>query len=145
MAAQQDNTKKYKSKYTEKMVTAAAFLCDEIMERIAAKEKEKLPFRYWKTERWKQDFLRQIGEANKLLKVADVLSIMTFLRSPRGKLVYSLGLKKIILEGASKYMAIRDFVDKVEEVPDDVFLYEELEEVPKDPIESVSLWEKLRG
>src|SRR6185503_11058667 len=94
----------YPSKYTDRKVTDAQYLTDEIVEKIARKEGKALPYKYWNTPEWSKVFRRQIGEANKLLKEVDCVAIMAFLRSPKGKHIISLGLKKQILDGARLYM-----------------------------------------
>lgn len=92
----------YPSKYTDKKVTDAQYLCDEVCERIAKKEGKTLPYKYWSAPAWNKVYRRQIAEAAKLLRESDCVSIMEFLRSKEGRKIYSLGLKKAILEGVKK-------------------------------------------
>jgi len=94
--------KKYHSKYTDTLVTDAQYLVDEIMERQAAQQKKVLIYRYWNSGDWKKIWLAQIKHANALLAECSCIDIMHFLRSKNGKNIYSLGLKKIIIEGVNK-------------------------------------------
>lgn len=143
------NKKIYPSKYTDKKVTAAQYLCDEIMERMALKAGKTLPYKYWSTDQWNKLYKWQIVAANDLLLEADCVSIMTFLRSLAGKKILSLGQKKQILDGINKTTKV--IVQAVKAgVPNkngDVFLEDVVIEMVIDDINSyetkVSLWEKL--
>lgn len=137
----------YPSKYTDRKVTDSQYLTDEIMERIAKKEKKVLTYRYWNDPAWKKIFLRQLAEANALLKEVDCVAIMTFLRSVKGRNIYSLGLKTQILAGAREYMKkyinetvgspIYDVNDEfVKEIPDEEIVIESSKT-------KSNLWEKL--
>ena len=92
-------SREYLSKYTEDgKCTEAQYLVDISIERIARREKEVLPKRYWTLDKWKKHFRRQIVAANALLKEFTCKEIVDALNTYRGKNIYSLGLKKPIGE-----------------------------------------------
>ena len=91
--------REYQSKYTDDgKCTEAQYLVDIAMERIAKREKDILPKRYWSLDKWKKHFRRQIVAANALLKLHTCKQVVGALNTPRGKNIYSLGLKKPISE-----------------------------------------------
>ena len=93
----------YKSEYTDQPITAAQFLSEFICQRIAQKEGKVLKYKFWNEPSWNKIFRRQIVAANTLLKEAECLQIMSFLRSKKGQKIYSLGLKKPILDGCKSF------------------------------------------
>ncbi len=89
--------REYQSKYTEDgKCGEAQYLVDISLERIAKREKETLTRQYWKNPKWLKHFKRQIVAANALLKEFTCKQIVDALNSPRGRNIYSLGLKKPI-------------------------------------------------
>lgn len=132
----------YPSKYTDSKVTDSQYICDEIMERIAKKDSKTLPYKYWNAPQWNKVFRRQIAAANALLSEAECLTIMNFLRSSKGKNIYSLGLKKPILEGCKKIQGVDVAFIHMDEI--DPFIDDTIEEeiITSEP--KVSLWEKLQ-
>ena len=90
--------REYKSKYSDSLVSEAQYLTDLMCERIAKKNKETLVRQYWKDVFWKKQFQRQVVAANALLKEFTCKEIVDALNSPRGKGIYSLGLKKPLIE-----------------------------------------------
>lgn len=142
----------YPSKYTDKKVTDAQYLTDFIMERIARQDDEILPYKYWNLPKWNKIFLRQLGEASKLLATLDCKAVIEFLNSRNGKKIYSLGMKKPIIDGAQQYMQIKvDVICKnielMEKYGEEYLLYDD-EVSDSDEISSkpkASLWEKLNG
>lgn len=139
----------YPSKYTDRKVTDAQYLCDEIIERIARKEKKTLPYKYWNLPEWNKIYRRQIGEANKLLKQASCVAIMNFLRSKNGKYIFSLGLKKQIIDGVKNLSVV---VVNKDEVPaeiqglkeDFIIIDEHISIEENESVEpKANLWEKL--
>lgn len=96
----------FTSKYTDKKVSAAAFLCDFIMEKIAAKQGKTLPWKYWATPEWGKAFKRQLVAANKLLEEVNLIHVMAFLRSKAAYKILSLGLYKQIVEGSKKFVVV---------------------------------------
>lgn len=138
----------YPSKYTNEKVTAHNFLCEEIMERIAKKAGKTLPYKYWYSNEWAKIYKRQVTAAGQLLQEADCLSIMNFLRSKDGQKITSLGLKKQILEGCSKYTNTVIDCEPAEYIEIDHTIFDGIEDISEDetlPSEAKpSLWEKLQ-
>lgn len=90
--------KKYKSRYgASSNITAAQYLVEFIIERIAKKEKITLPFKFWNIPRWNRIFRMQIKYANELLKDYSEEEIFSALKSKKGERIYSLGAKKTII------------------------------------------------
>lgn len=132
----------YISKYTERKVTAPQYLADFIMERIAAKEKTVLTYKYWNDERWKATYLAQLAHANALLKEASIVSILDFLRNHyRGKQIFSLGLKKNILQGCKEGPKHSNGIIVHDDVMEDLSSLEVDDE--ENNSNKRSLWEKL--
>ncbi len=115
-------TNQYKSSYgADGLISAASYLVEFICERIAFKHKVALPVKFWSTPAWNKVFRRQTKAAHDLLKETDCLSIVTFLRSWDGRKIYSLGLKKVILDGCKKAEPARlSASDVAEEYPCEV-------------------------
>lgn len=139
----------YPSKYTDKMVGASQYLADEICERIAKKDGKSLPYKYWNLPQWEKIYLHQVTAAAKLLQECSVVVIMTFLRSVKGRNIYSLGLKKQILAGVATIKLVDDIIRNNETAiytTDDDSIIEEfdnIKEYHEETKSSVSLWEKL--
>jgi hypothetical protein len=79
---------KYKSRYTDRLVTVAQYLAELVCERQAKKEKTDLFFHFWQHPRWKRTFLYQVQLANGLLKLYAEEAILTALKKNPG--IYSL-------------------------------------------------------
>ena len=67
------------------------------MERIAKKEKQTLPFKFWNIPKWNKIFRMQIKYANDLLKEYSEREVFDVLKSKKGQRIYSLGAKKTII------------------------------------------------
>lgn len=144
-----------KNEYTSKYgangsIGAPQFLVEFIMERIAAKDKRNLPVKFWSHEDWKKIFLAQINHANKLLKAASCVEIMNALRHKDLRAIYSLGLKKQILDKVKQLSINTDI--SVDCIQGDVLVDDWIEQIPDNEIiidepktKQVSLWEKLDG
>jgi hypothetical protein len=133
--------KTFTSKYTDRLVTDAQYICDEIMERLAGKDNEILPYKYWTVFRWKKIFLWQLIAANKILKEVDVISVMAFLRSKKGRNIYSLGLRSQIVEGAKNFIIVRENTLE-EEISMDILV--DLPDIDvKVETKNKTLWEQL--
>ena len=134
----------YPSKYTDRKVTDAQYLTDEICERIARKEGKVLPYKYWNLSEWNNIYRRQIAAANKLLKDTDCLYIMSYLRSKRGQQIYSLGLRKEILAGANQFVVAHAVSNPHLSYEDNLLPDLIEEEIEQSSGESkTSMWEKL--
>lgn len=135
---------KFKSKYTEatKEISPAQYIAEIICERIAAKDKDQLPVKFWSTEKWKKIFMRQVFAANGLLKIYHPLSVIYALRqNPK---TYSLHVawlnedikhkESLLYQLTPHHEADEFYVDK-EEV---------IKSVPRAPQKSNSMWNKLK-
>lgn len=142
------DTKKYQSRYGAKgYITAANFLVEEICTRIAKKEGRVLPTKFWNHPEWSKIYKAQLKHANLLLDEVSCLQIMSFLRTFRGKQVYSLGLKKIIVEGAKKFVGNTNEVESPdgEIITDDILANIEVDISDREQTKSGgSLWGKLQ-
>lgn len=78
----------YPSKYTDTNVGPAAYLAELICERIAAKNKKALPYKFWKIDEWKRVYASQIQAAHSLMKLYSVEAIIAALKIKKS--VYSL-------------------------------------------------------
>ncbi len=85
--------KKYVSRYTKKLVTAASFIAELTCERGFKKRGMSLPSNFWSDERFRRDYLMQLRFANSLLKIYSAEAIINALNSTQGKNIYSLGAK----------------------------------------------------
>jgi hypothetical protein len=99
MAEKRSDASPYLSRYgVSRWVTAAQFICEVLCERRAKAERKKLPLQFWKDKAWGNEYSRQLVAVNALLKRLDpaksgtgARAISAFLRSQRGRDVYSLG------------------------------------------------------
>lgn len=90
--------KKYKSRYgANSDITAAQYLVEFMMERIAKKEKTTLPFKFWNIPRWNKVFRMQIKYANELLSEYSEEEVFAALKTKRGQRIFSLGAKKTMI------------------------------------------------
>lgn len=88
----------YPSRYgRSRWITAAQYLAELLCERRARQEKKSLPLQFWKVPPWDGVFRQQAAAANRLIRRLDPQrtgagekAIARFLRSDRGKGVYSL-------------------------------------------------------
>jgi len=138
--------KEYTSKYgASGEITSAQFLTEFIMERIAAKDNKTLPSKFWSHSDWKKTFLAQINHANKLLKEASCIEIMAALRHKDLSRVYSLGLKRQILDKVAQLAKVND-ITKEPLLSEPDWVLDESDTVEDKPINKLtSLWEKLNG
>ncbi len=103
---------RFESKYaTGTFVSDGQYLAELICEKIAAKNKEKLPYKFWAWPVWKNTFLLQLAHANKLLKEFDVFVIIKALKDKRAYKINSLGARFILNP------ILEDIKKKVETAP----------------------------
>lgn len=86
----------YQSKYTDKLVAPAQILVDKLMEKIAKKDKEVLPIRYWELEKYKKTFIRHIVGANKLLKKYPVDVVLKAIQDPAANWIFYFESPKLL-------------------------------------------------
>lgn len=85
------NSKKYPSKYSNgKEVSAAQYITEIICERMAAKDKKDLHYRFWLNKEWNRYYRNQIASANKLLTKYSDAAIIKALNSRKAEKIYSL-------------------------------------------------------
>ena len=90
--------KKYKSRYgANSDITAAQYLVEFIMERIAKKEKTTLPYKFWNLPKWNKQFRMQIKYANELFSEFSEEEVFKALNTKQGKRIFSLGAKKTMI------------------------------------------------
>ncbi len=87
------SNRKYESRYGGGQITAAQFLAEIMCERKAAIDKNDLPVKFWNNPKWKKFFCLQVIYANSLLKLYSDKAILSVLKDPRTKKIYSLRLE----------------------------------------------------
>ena len=85
----------YQSKYSDGTCSAAQKLTEMMLERQASKKKIVLPPRFWKVEKWKREYQRQIIRANYWLKSYDAEVIFRALKAKKNQWINSLYYKGI--------------------------------------------------
>jgi len=81
---------KYKSHYTDKLVTEAQYITERICENKVQMKGEELPKQFWNLPEWRVFFVRQHTLANRLLEIYDGAAIIRALKTYAGKKIYSL-------------------------------------------------------
>lgn len=152
--------KKYKSRYgADSDITAAQYLVEFIMERIAKKDKVTLPYKFWNIPRWNKVFRMQIKYANELLSEYSEGEVFAALKTKQGQRIFSLGAKKTmivpLIEEARKnkprqYHVVEnkqkdgkietDFILE-QEISNEVEVNDNIEQMPEKP--NKNLWSKL--
>ncbi len=82
------------SKYGNHSATPHQYLAELMCEKIAAKQKKALPWRFWQDDAWKTTFAFQAVAAAKLLKQYDLETISRAVSHPRAYWLYSFGATK---------------------------------------------------
>lgn len=128
----------YKSKYSDKYITAAQYITELVCENMAAKNKQSLPARFWNMPNWCNVFKRQLMLANQLLKIYDEQSIIKALQSQEGKKVWSLAAEWKLDKIIDKIQQQRDANKQVEIKP---IVVEQKESVRPQTGSGGKLWE----
>jgi len=81
---------RYKSKYSQKSVTAAQYVTETICEHKALREKKDLYYRFWINKEWSRFFRNQIATANKLIEQYGEKAVIRALNDGRSKRIFSL-------------------------------------------------------
>lgn len=138
MAKEFTDKSRYKSKYSEKYITAAQYITELVCENMAAKNNKALPVKFWNLPDWYGVFKRQLQLANSLLKIYDEQAIIKALTSKEGRKVWSLAaqwkLDKIIDEFQQKR-------DTEKELPKNVVEVEKRENIRPQAGKTNPLWE----
>lgn len=120
---------RYKSRYTDKLVTIPQYLAEQMCERIARKNKEELVYQFWNTTKWKRTFLYQLQIANGLLKIYSSEAIINVLKN--NPTAFSLNAKFL----DPLFAAEQERLDRLEKA-------EEKIEIPPTPV--VDTTQKVR-
>lgn len=96
----------------DKNIDAAQYIAEIMCERLARKEKQDLPVKFWNTPKWQRTFKQQVLAARSILKLHDANAVIAALR--KTPTVFSLRaewLQPIIRECAEKLKIV--VTDKV--------------------------------
>lgn len=97
MAQNKSEKSPYQSRYGAGWITAAQWLAENMCARFARSQGEDLPNRFWTSPYWEKKFKLQMKHANELLREFSAEEIVTALRHPDARRIYSLGLKSVIV------------------------------------------------
>jgi len=87
---------KYRSPSTDQPCTGAQLVAEVMCQRRATREKiGALGYKFWNDPKWKKIYIRQVADANKLVKEFGEETLVKFIFSSFAKSIYSLGLKNI--------------------------------------------------
>jgi hypothetical protein len=87
---------RYKSKYSQKSVTAAQYVTETICEHKALREKKDLYYRFWINKEWSRFFRNQIATANKLIEQYGEKAVIRALNDSRSKRIFSLRAPSLV-------------------------------------------------
>lgn len=120
MAEKRTESSRYKSLYGGGFVTPAQILAEIMCERMAKRNGDALPLKFWTVcDKWNKSFRWQLAEANKLLKVFHESVVSRVLRSNEGKFFLSLNspkLRPLLEQEQKKYDAEMIRIKNVERV-----------------------------
>ncbi len=94
MTTQPTSKQQYKSRYTDRYITAPQYIAELVCENIARKNEQQLVVRFWNTSQWKSTFRYQLILANGLLRLYDASVIVRTIRE-NGRI---LSLKSPVLD-----------------------------------------------
>lgn len=108
MNQKNSKTRKYKSISTGEDCDAAQYVAELVCMRYAEKENRgSLEYKFWSRSH-KEEYTTQVRAARKLIKKYGEEAVLHYLKSPRGKSIYSLGF----LHRSKKFVLILDFVEQ---------------------------------
>src|SRR5687768_14677129 len=87
----------FRSSYGGGWITAQQLLAEVICARIARRDNVELVEGFWKSPRWSRECRLQLVLAASLLKEFSVAAVLAALKTTRGKRLYSLGLKSVLV------------------------------------------------
>lgn len=111
--------KSYKSTHSFHDVSPAQYLAEVMCMRVAKKNKETLPVKFWNEPKWKMQYKQQIVAANSLLKIYEPDAIIAAVNRKDSQWIYSLrypGLNQKILEEKDRLDKLAIKLTKVEKV-----------------------------
>ena len=104
------------SKSSKTEVSSAQYLAEYVNARKAKKEKCELPSKYWNLPEWKTEYIRQVGQANALLKSFSIEAIISALNSKEFGWTYSLmtrGLIDVIQREEAKLLREKETIESL--------------------------------
>lgn len=87
----------YQSRFAGGWLCASQFLAESMVARVARKDHTELPDRFWLKEKWLKEYRLQVKHASVLLETFEAAAIIAALRTTRGRGVFSLGAKSILM------------------------------------------------
>lgn len=100
---------RYISPSTGEECTGAQYVAELVCQQIAQKEKlGTLGYKFWNTEKWKKIYIREVTEANKLVKQFGETNLVKFIHSWQGKKILALRAKWVRAK-------IEEFAEKIVE------------------------------
>lgn len=115
MAKEFTEKSRFKSKYTDGYVAGPQYLVELICEKIAAKRKVTLPYKFWNVSPWDKTFKTQLSHANKLIKSYDVYVIIQALKDRRCYNLESLGAKHILEPILKEYLRKEELMKSIDD------------------------------
>lgn len=97
----------YRSNYGGGWITAPNYIVELIMEKKAKKDQKPLQQKFWEKPPYNKQYIKQIKDANSLLKKYSVWAIESALKDYRTRDVYSLGAKFILIPIIEEYEKIK--------------------------------------
>lgn len=96
-------------------ITAAQYIAEIMCERLARKDKEDLPVKFWNTPKWQRTFKQQILAAHSILKLHKADAIIAALKkTPTVLSLRAEWLQPIIQECQQKLKIVITTIDKLE-------------------------------
>jgi hypothetical protein len=87
----------YLSRYGGGWISPVRHLAETMCDRLAQKDRVELPERFWLSGSWGREYRLQTVHASRLLKEFSTEALLAALRTTRGRQVYSLGLKSVLV------------------------------------------------
>jgi hypothetical protein len=98
MAEVRSEQRPFKSRFGAGWITPIQYLAENMCDRIARRDRVQLTDHFWLgSKAWDKEFCLQTVHASVLLRKFQVEAILAALRTTRGKNLYSLGLKSVLI------------------------------------------------
>lgn len=144
MPEQRSEKSCFASRFGGGWLAAGQYLAESMVDRMARKEGETLPLKFWELPRWKRVFLLQLRSANELLKSYSVEAIIRALRTTEGKKVYSLGAPWLDGLIAGEQARLERQAEALKSQPPEAPLPSGLPEAPRPAFVRPSILNRLR-
>lgn len=102
MAKERSEKSCYASRFGGGWISAEQYLAENMCSRKGRSEGNELSPFFWREKYWEKEFLKQLRFAKELLSQFSMEAILSALRHPDAKRVYSLGLKSTLIPLISK-------------------------------------------